>query len=122
MSKRRILIVEDEAIVALAIRHRLESLGYAVDRTVASGDDAIRSISESQPNLVLMDIMIDGDMDGIEAAARIRGEHSVPIIYITGNSDPATLARARATNPQAILIKPVVDDDLASTIEGVLAG
>jgi len=114
---KQILVVGDEAIVALDIRHRLESLGYEVSATVASGRDAIASVEVRKPDLILMDIQIQGDIDGIETALQIREFCDVPVIYLTANSDPATIERAKASGPLAYLLKPLDDRDLRTSIE-----
>ena len=92
MSKTTILIVEDESIVADDLAGKLRRLGYEVAGTTSEGDEAIALTCRLHPALVLMDISLEGSMDGIEAAEVIRCQHDVPVIYLTAHSDPATLA------------------------------
>lgn len=116
----RILVVEDEAIVALDIQSRLRNLGYSVARAVSSGEAAIEAARELQPDLILMDIMLEGEVDGIIAAGRIRERQQIPIIYLTAYADEQTLQRAKATDPFGYIIKPFEDRELAINIEMAL--
>jgi CheY-like chemotaxis protein len=113
----RILVVEDESLVALDIRNTLERLGYAVPATVFSGEDAVKKAEELQPDLVLMDIMLAGDMDGIEAADIIHTRCDIPVIYLTAYADDETLARAKITDPFGYLLKPFEARELHVAIE-----
>ncbi|WP_424354540.1 response regulator [Methanobacterium sp. MBAC-LM] len=115
-----ILIVEDESIVALDIQDKVERLGYGVLAVVSSGEKAIEEVKKSQPDLVLMDIVLKGEIDGIETAERIREHFNIPIIYLTAHSDNQTLNRAKITGPFGYLVKPFVDSELRSAIEEVL--
>ncbi len=117
MGKLRILVVEDESIVAMDIQHRLRKLGYAVVRVVPSGEEAMDAARELTPDLVLMDIMLEGAMDGIETAAAIRDAQDVPVIYLTAYADEKTLARAKITEPFGYIIKPFEDREIHSSIE-----
>lgn len=117
MEKKRILIVEDEVIVAMALEDVLKKLGYQVAGAVTNGPDAIQMAGEEKPDLVLMDIRLDGSMDGIEAAARINSLYSIPVVYLTAHSDQATLSRAIQTQPYGYLLKPFRERDLYTTIE-----
>lgn len=117
MNETRILIVEDEQIVALDIQQRLQSLGYIVVGRVATGQDAIDKALETSPNLVLMDIRLKGELDGVEAAEQIRSRYDIPIIYLTAYADDATLQRAKLTTPFGYLVKPFEDRELQITIE-----
>jgi len=112
-----ILIVEDESIVALDIKDKLEHLGYNVLAIVSSGERAIEEVKKNQPDLILMDIILKGEIDGIETARQIRKCFDIPIIYLTAHSDEQTLKRAKVTEPFGYIIKPFVDDDLKSAIE-----
>ena len=116
-----ILIVEDESIVALDIQDKVEHLGYDVLAVVSSGEKAIEEVKKSQPDLVLMDIVLKGEIDGIETAERIRKHFDIPIIYLTAHSDTQTLNRAKITGPFGYLVKPFVDSELRSAIEVVLS-
>ena len=117
MSAYKILVVEDETIVAMDIRQRLESMGYVVTSTVTNGSAAIEQVSLNRPDLVLMDIQIKGQMDGIETAAKIQDLFIIPIVFLTANSDEKTLNRATRTAPFGYLLKPFEDKELKTTIE-----
>jgi PAS domain S-box-containing protein len=117
---KTILIVEDERVVAKELQRSLSTLGYSVPETAASADDAIRLASLIRPDLVLMDIQIKGDKDGIQAVEILRARFDVPVIFLTAYADEATLARAKITEPHGYLVKPVKDADLLSAIEVVL--
>jgi diguanylate cyclase (GGDEF)-like protein/PAS domain S-box-containing protein len=120
MTKGRILIVEDESIVALDIQDRLESLGYEVPATVASGEMAVEMAGVLDPDLVLMDIHLQGQMDGIEAAEQIRQRFGMPVVYVTANADHPTVQRAKLTEPFGYIIKPFDERELHTTIEMAL--
>ncbi|HEY9901565.1 MAG TPA: ATP-binding protein [Candidatus Sericytochromatia bacterium] len=117
MGRARILIVEDESIVALNIKNRLEGLGYAVVATSSSGEAAIQIVAQSLPDLVLMDIKLKGTIDGIEAAAQIRAHFQIPVVYLTAFSDEETVERAKLTEPYGYILKPFEARDLCTTIE-----
>ena len=120
MSKLRILIVEDESIVAMDLKNRLVNLGYAVPLIVSSGEDAVEKAKETMPDIILMDIMLKGGMDGIEAAEKIRASHDIPILYLTAYSDDNTLHRAKITEPYGYLLKPFSERELLVSIETAL--
>jgi len=120
MTKAQIIVVEDENIVALDLRNRLTSLGYNVPAVAASGEDAIAKAAQHRPDLVLMDIKLKGQMDGIEAAEQIRSQFHIPVVYLTAYADDATLQRARITHPFGYIIKPFEERDLSATIEMAL--
>ena len=117
MAKEKILIVEDEGIVSLHIKQALEGLGYVVAGIVNSGDDAIMKATEIRPDLVLMDIVLKGAVDGIEAAEKIRAIVNIPVIYLTAHADEGTLLRAKATVPFGYIVKPFKERDLYIAIE-----
>jgi PAS domain S-box-containing protein len=117
MSQTTILIVEDEAIVAADLEGKLQRLGYEVAGITAEGEEAVNLVRRLRPQLVLMDIRLEGTMDGIEAAEAIRCRDDVPVIYLTAHSDNATLARAKLTEPFGYLLKPFDERDLATQIE-----
>lgn len=117
MTKARILVVEDEAIIAQDIKGRLEKQGYEVPSVVATGRDAVEKAKEDRPALVLMDIVLPGEMDGIEAAGVIRSQYDVPVVYLTAYSDDDVLRRAIETEPFGYITKPFEDSDLTRTIE-----
>jgi len=116
-----ILVVEDEPIIALDLSHRLDELGYRVVRRVASGEDAIESAQSLRPDLVLMDINIDGAIDGIDAAHRIRQTVGTPVVFMTAYAQDETLVRAQACHPYGYLIKPYEARALHATIQVALA-
>src|ERR1022692_123084 len=100
----RVMIVEDERIVAFNLQQRLLKLGYEVPAVVASGAQALMGVNQNNPDIVLMDINIEGDMDGIQTAQRIGETSPVPVIYLTAHSEESTLVRARSTKPYGYLI------------------
>ncbi len=116
MSKN-IMIVEDEPITALDLKSSLTAMGYTVVAVTPSGEKAINLASELRPDVILMDITLAGTMTGIEAAAEIRRQQNVPIIYITAHSDEATINKAIKTNPYGYLFKPVDTKHLKMTID-----
>jgi signal transduction histidine kinase len=120
MMPARVMVVEDERIVALHLQQQLVKLGYGVPGVAASGEQALEQIEASRPDLVLMDIHIDGGIDGIETVARIPADYHIPVIYLTAYSEEATLERARATRPYGYLIKPFSERELHATIQMAL--
>jgi diguanylate cyclase (GGDEF)-like protein/PAS domain S-box-containing protein len=116
-----IVIVEDERIVALDLSQRLVEMGYRVLRTVARGEDALRAVDALSPDLVLMDINIEGAIDGIEAACRIRETSRTPVVFMTAYAEDETLARAQSSRPYGYLIKPYESRELHATIQVALA-
>ncbi len=117
MEKKRIFIVEDENIVSLDMRKRLEKLGYEVPGIASSGEEAVAMVLESRPDLVLMDIKLSGKMDGVEAAAEILKTYAVPIVYITAYAENTTLKRAKITEPFGYILKPFEERELHINIE-----
>lgn len=117
MNDTRILIVEDERIVAKDLQFRLQGLGYQVAAMASEGHDAIAKASSTLPNLVLMDIRLENGMDGIEAAEQIREQLDIPVVFLTAYADEATLARAKITEPFGYILKPFEERELQSTIE-----
>ncbi len=120
MRKSRILVVEDEIIIAMELAERLKSMGYEVLRIVSNGPMAIKTALDEKPDLMLMDIMIQGTMDGIETATKIRTMSDIPVIYLTANADPSTLERAKVSDAFGYLIKPFEEKELNTTIEMAL--
>ncbi|MBN1889727.1 MAG: GAF domain-containing protein [Thermoflexales bacterium] len=120
MSEARIVIVEDERIVARDIQKRLTSLGYTIVAIVNSGEAAIQEVSRLLPDLVLMDIMLKGALDGIRAAQQIRDRLGIPVIYLTAHSDETTLQRAKLTGPFGYIVKPFEERELHISIEMAL--
>ncbi|MBI5632331.1 MAG: response regulator [Nitrospirae bacterium] len=120
MEKIKILIVEDEAIIARDLQKRLENQGYIVTSASATGEDAIRRAGTESPDLVLMDIVLLGDMDGIDAAGQIRALYDIPVVYLTAYADEGILERAKVTEPFGYILKPFDDRELRSVIEMAL--
>ncbi|HEY3273142.1 MAG TPA: PAS domain S-box protein [Methanocella sp.] len=120
MVSARLLVVEDESIVARDIQNRLRNLGYDVPVVVAYGDRAVEMAEELRPDLVLMDIFLKGDMDGIKAAELIRARHDIPVIFLTAFADPGTLQRAKVTEPFGYVLKPFEERELLTAIEMAL--
>jgi len=117
----RIFVVEDEAVIAIALQERLEALGYEVCGATARGETAVQSISESRPDLVLMDVKLAGSTDGVEVAQELREHSDVPIVFLTAYSDPELLARVARTNCYGYLVKPFEERELHATLQVVLA-
>lgn len=117
MEKLNIFIVEDESIVAKDIQNSLTKLGYNVVGFANNGKDAIEKITETMPDLILMDIMIKGSLTGIEVSEKIREKMNVPVIFLTAYADEGTLSRAKITEPYGYILKPFKEIDLHSTIE-----
>ncbi len=120
MEKAQVLIVEDDGIVSIDIENRVKNMGYDVSAIVPSGEEVITKIKENTPDLVLMDIVLKGEMDGIEAADQIHSLFNIPVVYLTAYADDAILERAKATEPYGYIIKPFEDRELRSTIEMAL--
>ncbi len=116
-----VLIVEDELIVAMDIRLIVEAMGYDVPAIAFSGHDAILQAASLKPDVILMDIKLKGDMDGISAVEHIQKEMDVSVIYVTGNSDVPTMERAMQTGPAGYIDKPVIEEILRDTIERAVA-
>ena len=117
MAKKQIMVVEDESIVAEYIRRSLQNMGYSVSSVVSSGAKAIEEVKDKSPDLVLMDIVLEGEMDGIEAAKHIRSRFNIPVVFLTAYSDENILERAKITEPFGYVIKPFNERDLRINIE-----
>ncbi len=117
MEQAKILVVEDETIVARDIQQSLTRLGYEVPATATSGEEAIRKTKEIHPDLVIMDIVLKGQMDGVETAQEITRRFDVPVIYLTAYADEATLERVKTTSPAGYMLKPYQPNELRTTIE-----
>jgi len=117
MSNETILIVEDDGILVAQLQDRLTGLGYTVLEPVDSGEAAIAAVKAQPPDIVLMDIMLAGAMDGITAAGRIQSTADIPIVYLTGYSQDLLLQQAKVTAPYGYLVKPVSERELAATLE-----
>jgi len=117
MEKLNIFVVEDESIVAKDIQNSLTRLGYNVVGTANNGAEAIEKIIERKPDLVLMDIMIKGNMTGIEVCERLKEKINVPVIFLTAYADQGTLSKAKTIEPYGYILKPFKEIDLHSSIE-----
>ncbi|VVB87383.1 Chemotaxis response regulator protein-glutamate methylesterase [uncultured archaeon] len=117
MNNIKILLVEDEAIVAMDIKSRMENLGYIIPAIASTGEDAIKMAAETCPGLVLMDIDLGDGIDGVEAAEQIHKRIDIPIIYLTAYADEKTLSRAKITKPFGYILKPFEERELQCVIE-----
>ncbi|MFY9637495.1 MAG: response regulator, partial [Methanobacterium sp.] len=117
MLKSRIFIIEDDAIEAMDIKINLESMGYEVLGVAGSGEEALQKLSQSKPDLVLIDIVIKGAMNGVEVAHKIKNEFDLPFIYLTSHSEETTMEKAKITEPFGYVIKPFDVTELKYTIE-----
>lgn len=117
MPPKKILLVEDDDIIAKVADWRLKNLGYEMVGRATSGAEAMELVVKNRPDLVLMDINIQGEIDGIETAKMIKKGFSIPVVYVTSHSDGPTLDRARATQPDGFIVKPFEDNDLRIAIE-----
>ena len=117
MAKETILIVEDDAILSLHLHDTLTELGYTALEPVATGKAAIAAVAKHRPDLVLMDIELNGEINGIVTAGKIRDEVDVPIVFLTGYSHYPLINQAKATAPYGYLVKPVPERELAAMIE-----
>lgn len=120
-SETRILVVEDEAIVARDLEQRLQELGYVVTGTATSGAEALALAESTRPTLVFMDITIQGPIDGVETAKRMSRRMDVPVVFLTAHMDTGTMVRAKGARPYGYLIKPLEDRELLATIEMALS-
>ncbi len=114
---KKVMIVEDEIIIAEDIKNRLTKMGYVVSSVVSSGEEAIQKANENKPDLILMDIVLDSKMDGIEAANNIKFSLDIPVVYLTAYGDDKMLERAKVTEPYGYIIKPFKERELHITIE-----
>jgi AmiR/NasT family two-component response regulator len=110
------MLVEDEAITALDIKHMLEKNGYEVSAVISTGREAVEKVDEIKPDLILMDIMLMDELDGIQANESIIKKINVPIVYLTASTDPSTINRADKSKHYGYIIKPVSRKDLFSII------
>src|SRR5205807_10637721 len=117
MSKKRILIVEDEALTVLALKHELAELGYEIAGDASTAADALRAAEDNRADLVLMDIQLDGGISGIAAAAAIRGHLDVPVVFLTAHASAETVARAVESGAFGYLLKPYTVPELKAAID-----
>lgn len=120
LAASKILIVEDEGIVAFNLQQRLQHMGYRITGLAESGAEGLALVSRERPDLVLMDIHLKGEMDGIELASALNRDFELPIVYLTAYSEDATLERARSTRPYGYLIKPFSERELHATVQMAL--
>ena len=120
MSKTRILVVEDESIVAKDIQRTLEKLGYEVPSTASSAESAFQKLEEVEPDLVFLDIKLKGEQDGVHIAEHIKDRYDIPVIFLTSFVDQDTIDRAKVTEPYGYLVKPFNEGDLKTTVEMAL--
>lgn len=117
MDNIKILVVDDDRLVAMGIQEKLENLGYNVVEIAATGDEAIQAVLEKNPDVILMDIVLKGNMDGIETAETIHSYNDTPIIYLTAYSDDETLSRAKLTEPYGYIVKPFKGSEINANIQ-----
>ncbi len=117
MTKARILIVEDDDIIARLIEWRIKKLGYDICGRAADGNEAVSLIERMSPDLVLLDIGLPGDCDGISVAREVRRTNDMPIVFVTAHSHGEIIERAKQTRPNGFILKPFNDDDLRVGIE-----
>lgn len=117
---KRIILVEDDFIISLLLEKQIQRMGYQVAEKIDNGEAAIEKVKENHLDLILMDIKLVGEIDGIQAMNEIRKFSEVPVIYLTGNADENTKKRAMATNPDGYLIKPVDMKVLKNAIREIL--
>jgi len=120
MNSEKIMVVEDEWVVADQLCRSLEDLGYRICSTASAGDEAIRKVEADSPDLILMDIVLKGKMDGIEAADRINSQFNIPMIYLTAYTNQEYIERAKQTKPFSYLVKPFHQNELYANIEMAL--
>ncbi|MBD1825882.1 response regulator [Cyanobacteria bacterium FACHB-DQ100] len=121
MSTAKILIVEDESIIALDIQTSLQNAGYQVVSIATTAEEALSDITHLQPDLVLMDVRLSGEMDGVETAEKIRKNWQLPVVFLTAHADEPTLARAKNVQPFGYILKPFEDRELVTAVEIALS-
>lgn len=120
MAEVKILVVEDEGIIAKDIRNQLKKMGYTVPAIAFSGEEAIKKAAEIQPDLVLMDIILKGELDGIDAAGQIRTRFNIPVVFLTAHTEENILQRAKIAEPFGYIVKPFEERELHTNIEMAL--
>lgn len=116
-SKGTVIIVEDDMLLSLVETRIIEKLGYVVKAKAISGEDAVKKIKIHQPDVVIMDVSLKGELDGIDAMNRVRSFSDVPVIYLSGNGDKLSKERARKTNYVEYLVKPINPGDIEAPLE-----
>ncbi|PKL60025.1 MAG: response regulator [Methanomicrobiales archaeon HGW-Methanomicrobiales-4] len=117
MVKKSILLVEDDDIIARVADWRLKNLGYSVCGRASTSAEAMELVTNQNPDLILMDINIQGDIDGIDTAKMIKEGYNIPVVFVTSHSDGITIERAKSVNPDGFILKPFDDNDLRVAIE-----
>jgi len=117
MANPRVLVVEDDTVILSIEKWRLSNLGFDVCGSAATGADALDCVANMRPDIVLMDITLKGEIDGIETASRIKKNFSIPVIFVSSHTDEEILSRAKAVNPDGFIKKPFDDDALRIAIE-----
>ena len=120
MSRPQILIVEDEILVARNLQFRLQAMGYSIPAFVSSGEEVFQAVADSPPDLILMDIRLSGEMNGIQAAEQLEGRYDIPVVFLTAYADDATVQQAKAVKPFGYVLKPFREQELRVTIEMAL--
>ena len=120
VEKARIMVVEDEAVISMEIQDRLTKMGHSICGTAASGEEAVSIATAKRPDLILMDVQLRGEVDGVQTAKQIRDLIEIPIIYLTAFADDRTVERAKLTQPFGYLIKPFSEKELYAAIEMAL--
>lgn len=122
MQQARIVVAEDELIIALDLKRKLERLGHRVLCTVTSGSAAIAQVGKLQPDLLIMDIGLSGDLNGLNAVEIIRKTRRIPVIFVSAYSDTRTRGAISLLSPASLLVKPVADAEIRETVEQALTG
>lgn len=117
MEVRKIFVVEDDLIIQLFITKTLERAGYEVVGDARSGKDTLALLENVKPDLILMDISLVGDMNGVETAHEVNNRHQIPVVFMTGNADDATIEKAKETNPLGFIFKPIDENHLLKKLE-----
>jgi CheY-like chemotaxis protein len=120
MPSAHILIVEDERIIAMALQDVLKYMGYSVAGVAASGEEAVQKAAETRPDVVLMDIRLRGEIDGLQAAVEIGSHLDIPVVYLTAYADKFMRKRAEATKPYGYIVKPFRQADIRAAVEEAL--
>ena len=120
MSNERVYIVEDERVVAIDLKRRLERLGYSVCGSASNGQDALSEIARLRPDIILMDVLLRGDLDGIEVALTVKKELDIPVIFLSAYTDHTTIERAKEATPVGFILKPFKERELATMLEMAL--
>jgi CheY-like chemotaxis protein len=119
-AKANIMVVEDEGVVSIDIQNMLRKAGYNIAAVAYRGEEAVKKAELTNPDLVLMDIGLKGEIDGIEAAKRIRESLQIPVVFLTGFADQVTVAKAQEVNPSGFIIKPINEEELQKTLDEIL--